>query len=662
MRGGKVRKRAAAVQLALALLVAQSAPAQPPAAPVASVEAAHAAVVVGAGSAGQGAPRSTVSDVERRAGPGAPQSTVSDVEKQGKGSAGKIRFEEIGARARARLLHHTRRFRGAKADILEMFTSGGAAVAVGDYDNDGYDDLFVTDSDNGRTCHLLHNNGDLTFTEVTAAAGVGKGNDEHSIVSDALWFDFDNDGRLDLLVARFGTPILYHNEGNGKFRDVTAQSGLNKFGNTIAVIAFDYDNDGYLDLLFGNYFKPVDLFDLKDPHVLPNNLDQATNGGGVTLWHNQGNGTFVDVTEKAGLGSHTGWTLDAGHADFDNDGWQDIYLADDYGTDRLYLNNHDGTFREITAEAIGIDTKKGMNVDVADYDRDGWLDIYVTNITDEYMHECNMLWHNNGVDASGKLTFTDLSQETGTCSTLWGWGAKFGDFDNDGWVDLFAADGLRSAGDKNYIPVLLEMIITPNVDFADVNNWPAIGDMSWSGHQKKKLFRNLGGSAFKEIAAEAGVDNDLDGRGVALADFDNDGLLDIYETNANQPSLLYHNVTSDHGHWLELKLVGTRSNRDAIGARVTIRAGGALLIREVNGGNGYSSQSSTRVHVGLGAATRIDEIEVRWPSGQREKLPPGSLPVDHLYYVKEGAGVVTAAAAGFGRASTAGAPRRGGAP
>jgi hypothetical protein len=647
-----VRRHAAAVRLAMAWLLAQSGPATAVAAPVPSVAPAPAAVSVGAGSAGTGAPPGQV--VEK--------GSAGAALEHGNGT-GRIRFEEIGARARARLLHHTRHFHGAKADILEMFTSGGAAVAVGDYDNDGYDDLFVTDSDAGRTCHLLHNNGDLTFTEVTAEAGVGKGNDEHSIVSDALWFDYDNDGRLDLLVARFGTPILYHNEGNGKFRDVTAQSGLNKFGNTIAVIAFDYDNDGYLDLLFGNYFKPVDLFDLKDPHVLPDNLDQATNGGGVTLWHNQGNGTFVDVTAKAGLGRHTGWTLDVGHADFDNDGWQDIYLADDYGTDRLFLNNHDGTFREVTAEAIGIDTKKGMNVDVADYDRDGWLDIYVTNITDEYMHECNMLWHNNGVDAAGKLTFTDLSRETGTCSTLWGWGAKFGDFDNDGWVDLFAADGLRSAGDRNYIPVLLEMILTPNIDFSDVNSWPAIGGMSWSGHQKKKLFRNLGGSAFKEIAAEAGVDNDLDGRGVALADFDNDGLLDIYQTNANQPSLLYHNVTSDHGHWLELKLVGTRSNRDAIGARVTIRAGGALLLREVNGGNGYASQSSTRVHVGLGAATRIDEIEVRWPSGRREKLPPGSLPVDHLYYVKEGAGVVTAAAAGFGRAAaTAAAPRREGAP
>jgi hypothetical protein len=567
----------------------------------------------------------------------------------GASSAGPaIRFEEIGARAGARLIHHTRKFHGAKASVLEMFTSGGAAVAVGDYDNDGYEDLFVTDSDTGRSNHLLHNNGDMTFTDVTTQSGLGKGNDGSAIVSDALWFDYDNDGRLDLLVARFGTPLLYHNEGHGKFRDVTAQSGLDKFANTIAVVAFDFDNDGYLDLLFGNYFQPVNLLALKDPHVLPNDLDQATNGGGVTLWRNQGNGTFVDVTEKAGLAQHHGWTLDVGHADFNNDGWQDIYLADDYGTDRLFLNQRNGTFRDVTEEAIGIDTKKGMNVDVADYDRDGWLDIYVTNITDEYMHECNMLWHNNGVDAAGKLTFTDVSRETGTCSTLWGWGAKFADFDNDGWPDLFVADGLRSAGAQNYIPVLLEMIITPHVDFSDINSWPDIGDMSWSGHQRKKLFRNLGDSAFKEIAAEAGVDNDLDGRGVAIADFDNDGRLDIYETNANQPSLLYHNCTAGAGHWIELKLVGTRSNRDAIGARVTAKVGAAMLLREVNGGNGYASQSSTRVHIGLGAATRIDELTVRWPSGLVERLALGTLTIDHLSYVQEGHGVVTAATAGFG--------------
>src|SRR5216684_5938281 len=215
-----------------------------------------------------------------------------------------IRFEEIGAKAGVRVQHHTRMFHGKSADVLRMFTSGGAAVAVGDYDNDGFDDLFVTDSDKGRKSHLYHNNGDLTFTEVTDKAGVAGGNDPMSIVADALWFDYDNDGWVDLLVVRFGTPLLYHNEPSpdGKsrvFRDVSAKSGMNKFANSIAVIAFDYNNDGYLDLLFGNYFKPVNLLDLKDPHVLPNDLDNAVNGGGVTLWRNTGKGSFEEVTENA---------------------------------------------------------------------------------------------------------------------------------------------------------------------------------------------------------------------------------------------------------------------------------------------------------------------------------------------------------------------------
>jgi hypothetical protein len=545
----------------------------------------------------------------------------------------KIRFVEVGAAAGVRTEHHTRRFAGPHGDVLRMFTSGGASVAAGDYDGDGLDDLFVTDSGEGKKSHLFHNNGNLTFTEVTDKAGVGGGNDPLSIVADALWFDYDNDGREDLLVARFGKPILYHNEGNGKFKDVSATAGFNKFGNTIAVIAFDYDNDGFLDVMFGNYFKPENLLDLKDPHVLPNDLDNAINGGGVTLWHNNGNGTFTDVTDKAGFGKHTGWTLDLGHGDFNNDGFQDVYLACDYGTDRIFFNNGDGTFRDATEKSTGFDTRKGMNAEVADYDNDGWLDIYVTNITDEYMKECNMLWHNNHDG-----TFTDVSKETGTCATLWGWAAKFGDFDNDGWQDLFVVNGLRSAGKENYIPVLLNDLITkPGVDFTDVANWPNIGNMTWSGYQKKKMFRNLDGQAFKEISAEAGVDNDLDGRGIAIADFDNDGRLDIYQTNADQPSLFYHGVSEGIGNWVQFKLTGTKSNRDAIGARITLTAGGLTQIREIDGGNGYAGQSSKRAHFGIGKASKIDSVQIHWPSGLVEKID--GVAMNKINKITEGKGI-----------------------
>ncbi len=570
-----------------------------------------------------------------------------------------IRFVEIGEKAGVRIVHSTRDFgERHKAQVLEMFTEGGAAAAAGDFDNDGFVDIFVVDSGEGKRNRLMRNNGDLSFTDVTEQAGVGGGNDPRSICADALWLDYDNDGWLDLLVGRFGTPILYRNQGpDGKgrhrFTDVSKAAGLTEFGNTIAMIAFDHDNDGWLDLLLGNYFQPLNLLDLDTRQVLPNNLDYADNGGGLTFWHNvplkSGGRSFVEITGEAGFAHHTGWSLDIGHADLNNDGLQDVYVAGDYGTDRLFINQGVGKdgrheFKDVTEEAMGLDTRKGMNVDFGDYDRDGFLDVYVTNITDEYMKECNFLWHNEGPDEEGQLTLIDLSRETGTCDTDWGWAAKFGDFDNDGWEDIFAVNGLRSRGEQNYIPILLEVIITPNVDFSDVDSYPDIGEMTWSGYQKQRFFHNLGDGTFRESGAQAGLDNDLDGRGIAMADFDNDGLLDLYQTNANQPALLHHNLTRGAGSWLELKLEGSESNRDAIGARVTVTAAGESYLREVNGGNAYASQSTTRLHFGLGQAKRIDAVEIRWPNGQVEKLaaedgkPP--VAINAISKIKEGKGVV----------------------
>jgi hypothetical protein len=687
-----------------------------------------------------------------------------------------IRFEEVGEAAGARFVHSARSFGDRhKAQVLEMFTDGGAAVAVGDFDGDGHDDLFLTDSGEGKPNRLLRNlygeTGELRFADVTEQAGVAGGNDARSIVADALWLDFDDDGRLDLLVARFGTPLLYRNlgadearaetssapttsgvpagaekhaslsprgtatrsvvvgrgtEGEGgtgeppRFQEVSAPAGLTKFANTIAAIAFDYDGDGWLDLLLGNYFPPEDLLALETRHVLPNDLDNAVNGGGVSLWRNVPGGSeatggraFVEVTEEAGLAHHTGWTLDLGHGDLDGDGDQDLYLAGDYGTDRLFLNRGPDsgsvpggitTFEDATVRALGgFDTRKGMNAELADFDRDGWLDVYVTNITDEYMKECNMLWHNQGATAHGAeeaageaaaeaapdgapdgapggITFLDVSAETGTCDTDWGWAAKFGDFDNDGWEDLFVVNGLRSAGEGNYIPLLLETIITPGIDFSDLDSYPDIGERTWSGYQKQRLFRNLGDGTFREMAEEAGVANDLDGRGIGVGDFDRDGRLDLYQSNQRRESLLFRNVTEGAGHWIQLRLVGAGvaartaspaaspgsaqppvrkgaagatapaggsergSNRWAIGARVTVTAGGERYLREVNGGNGYAGQSTTRLHVGLGRAEAVEKVEIRWPNGRVEVLetkkgkPP--VPIDAVTTIEEGKGIV----------------------
>ncbi|MEM8934140.1 MAG: VCBS repeat-containing protein, partial [Acidobacteriota bacterium] len=274
----------------------------------------------------------------------------------------RMAFEEIGEAAGVRFVHSPRSFAGRhKHQVLEMFTDGGAAAAAGDFDADGDDDLFVVDSDLGTSHHLMRNDGVRDgiprFTEITASAGVGGGNDEHSIVADALWFDHDNDGRLDLLLGRFGTPVLWRNlgpdaDGVWRFDDISESAGLVAFANTIGMIAFDADRDGWLDLMLANYFQPVNLLALETTKILPDNLDNATNGGGVSFWHNvagpEGGRRFVDRTQAAGFADHTGWSLDIGHADLDNDGDQDVYIAGDYGTDRLFLNDgvaEDGTPR-----------------------------------------------------------------------------------------------------------------------------------------------------------------------------------------------------------------------------------------------------------------------------------------------------------------------------
>jgi hypothetical protein len=544
-------------------------------------------------------------------------------------------FEDVTARAGVAVPHHNRSFKNPYAAIMAGYTALGAAAAVADYDGDGWEDVFVTDSAEDGKNHLYHNNGDFTFTDVAAKAGVADGNDAANATADALWFDYDNDGRPDLFVVRFGHSQLFHNLGNGRFEDVTKAAGLDRYANSITAIAFDYDRDGRLDLLVGNYFQPVNLFNPDTPRFFPESFETANNGGGVTLWHNNGPDksgqvTFTDVTQKAGL-ALSGWTLDVGHGDFDNDGDDDLYIACDFGTDRFFVNNGDGTFTDRTKQAIGFDTKKGMNAEWGDYDNDGLLDVFVTNITDDYMREGNFLWRNNGDG-----TFSDVARETGVYDTGWGWGGKFFDYDNDGWLDLYVVNGWVSAGPESYVPDVFAMVTRPNVDLADARNWPPMGKKSLSGYQKKKLFHNLGGT-FRDEAARHGLDSTRDGRGIAVADFDNDGRLDLFVANANAEPNLYRNVMPAGPvgpHWAGFLLEGRKSNRQAVGAQLRATAGGRTQLRFVDGGNGFAGQSSQRVHFGLASATVIDRLEVRWPSGARQTFE--KIPADHLYRIVEG--------------------------
>lgn len=487
-----------------------------------------------------------------------------------------------------------------------------AGAAIGDFDGDGWDDIFVVSSRRGVPNRLYRNNHDMTFTDVAEAAGLANLNDEDNVCIGALWVDYDNDGKPDLLVLRLGHNMLFHNNGNGTFTDVTAKSGIGgKRQNSMTAVAFDYNNDGYVDLLIAGYFADdVNLLHLASTKVLPDSDHEASNGGTKTLFRNNGDGTFTDVTAESGL-AHNSWTLSLAHGDYDNDGFQDLYFANDWGPDKLFHNNGNGTFTDVTAKAIGIDGKHGMNAEFGDYDNDGFLDIFVTNITEPWLFECNMLWHNNHDG-----TFKDVALET--CDTGWAWGGKFLDFDNDGYLDLYVVNGFISAGKLDYRKDVFkfqrELGRNDNLDILDAKDWPAVGDKTFAGYEHKALFHNQKNGTFHEMAAAAGVDNLRDGRGIAVADFNNDGRLDMFVTNSNAKPNLYQNVIENPDNFLELKLIGTKSNRDAIGARVTIHAGGLAQIREVNCGNGYAAQSSLRLHFGLGEANQVDRMEIRWPS------------------------------------------------
>ncbi len=514
-----------------------------------------------------------------------------------------------------------------------LLETTGCGVAFYDFDNDGWLDIFLVNgwrlegfpAGEEPTSHLFKNNRDGTFTDVTAKAGLI----HHGWGQGVCIGDYDNDGFDDLFVTYFGKNVLYHNNGDGTFTDVTDKAGVGGSGkrwNTGCAFV-DYDRDGKLDLFVANYID-LDLATAPVPEsgpclykgVMVACGPPGLKGGKNILFHNNGDGTFTDVSETSGILNANGtYGLGVLTADFDNDGWPDIYVANDSAPSALYQNKKNGKFEDIAIEAgcaLSADGKPqaGMGVSAADYDLDGNLDIVKTN----FAGDTPSLYHSVG---GANFEDTTFSAGLGAHTQYLGWGCGFFDFDNDGWADILICNGH----------------VYPEVEQLKTEAGYA---------QHKLLYRNMRNGRFEEVTEMAGpgINAAVAARGCAFGDFDNDGDLDMVVNVVNGLPQLLRCDSRSGNNWIKLKLIGTKSNRSAIGARVTCVAtfpGESKphkQIDEVRSGGGYFSQSDLRVHFGLGKAQKVDLVEIRWPSGQVDTLR--DIAVNELLIVKEGFGLV----------------------
>jgi enediyne biosynthesis protein E4 len=534
--------------------------------------------------------------------------------------------------ARQAGLHAVTVFGGTDTNRYLLETTGCGA-AFFDFDNDGRLDVFLV---NGTTLqgfpkgqepvnHLYRNRGDGTFDDVTARSGLGASGWGQGVCAG----DYDNDGFEDLFVTYYGQDRLYRNRGDGTFADVTAKAGMmarrTRWGVGCAFV--DYDRDGRLDVFAANY---IDL-DLKTAPTPDSGLCRykgipvacgppGLTGGKNVLWRNRGDGTFEDVSDKAGITRNSGtYGLGVSTLDFDDDGWTDLYVANDSNPAALYRNNRDGTFTDVAVTAgcaYSQDGKPqaGMGVAVGDYDRNGTMDVLKTN----FAGDTSTLYANSGQGFCEDRTF---ASGLGVQTRWLGWGAALADLDNDGWLDAFLVNGH----------------VYPEV--AQIRTEAAY-------KQRKVVYRNLGGGRFEEVGERLGppAATPKAGRGAAFGDFDNDGDVDVVVNNVHDTPDLFRTEAAAGHHWVAAKLTGTRSNRSAIGARVRCDAGGVTQWQEVRGGGSYASQNDLRVHFGLAAATTVDRLWVRWPSGLEEEWT--GLPAGRIHTLTEGSGRAAAAKAG----------------
>jgi hypothetical protein len=543
-------------------------------------------------------------------------------------------LEEVAKKSGIDFVHQPPLLDAKLEHIMPIIASMGASVSVVDFDNDGWPDLYVVNSAAGSKNALYRNKHDGTFEDVAEKLGVADLNRSgDGACMGAVWGDYDNDGFEDLLVYRWGKIDLYHNDKGKGFTRVSDKAGLPAWMNAGSAIWLDYDGDGLLDIFLAGYWADdIDMWNLKTTKIMPESFQFAKNGGRKYLLRNKGNGTFEDVTAQVGIDSKR-WTLGAAATDLHGTGYPDIVLAIDYGVNEFYVNRAGKVFAEIGEQTgIGELSKSGMSVSFGDVFNRGRFCIYVTNITEPTLLQGNNLW----VPRSRKgepLRYTNLAAEAGVERGGWSWGAQFGDLNNDGRLDLFLAKGYVSADpDASYWYEYSRIAGANTAIISDAVNWPAMKGRSLSGRQHQCVWINRGGK-FDDIAQAVGVTETFDGRAVVFADLWNRGVLDVVLANQKAPLCVYKNTVAKDNAWIQFKLEGTKGNRSAIGAQVTLYWNDERQIQEVSGGSGYASQNQRRLHFGLGKDAKIDRAEIRWPSGQTQTIQAPQ--VNMLHQVKE---------------------------
>jgi hypothetical protein len=450
----------------------------------------------------------------------------------------------------------------------------------------------------------------------------------------AVWGDYDNDGFEDLFLYKYGRPELFHNENGTRFAAVGERAGLPKWVNANSAIWLDYDGDGKLDLMLAGYWpESVDLWHLTTTRVMPESFEYAENGGRKYVFHNRGDGTFDEVSAALGVTSRR-WTLAVGAADLSGSGRPDLFFANDYGISQLFINRDGKTFEEVGREAgVARTPKSGMNVAFGDVFNDGRLSVYKTNISEPgVLVQANDLWVPK--KQPGALEFEDLASSLGVDLGGWSWGAQFGDLNNDGTLDLYLANGYVSAGERtSYWYDFAQIAVGHSAIISDARNWPAMNGRSLSGYQRTRVWMNDGLGRFIDVAPVVGVTDVYDGRAVALADLGNRGALDVIVANQRGPLLVYRNSVQPGRHWIDFELEGAASNRSAIGARVELHWNNKVQAQEVSGGSGFSAQNQRRLHFGLGAASAVDRVVVRWPSGRQQAIAHPQ--IDEVHHVTE---------------------------